>query len=1089
LSRLLFLSVFCCATACGQSWHELIATADSLQQQTDYDSALTLGRLALDQAEMELGSDDTALAQILCRLAVFNAGAENHTQSRSHGERALAIMERSLGGDHPDLAEALNLVGSGCFWLGEYDIAIANFQRAIALSESTAMPDNLEYVTSMYGIAETYRLLGRLAEAEVVFRRALERGEIELGCNHRLVVDILMGLGDTCRSAGRFQQATDFLKRALEIHGQALGLPPSVHTGILNNLAIVYQCQQDYANAESLYKKAICVQEREGGLNPADLSSLIVNLGNLYMKLGRHQEAGVQYDRALAALEPLAQSGDLRPTSDTAGAESNLTRGAHREPDLDLLYARAVAISRDINGRVYPVHVGWIVHILALYYHRLDMHAYSEKLFLRAVHIREQLLGPVSKAVATSLRRLANLYIDLGRHSEAEEVIIRSLGIWEELGGPNHPRVASSMSTLALLYMDIGRFDEAESLWLDAIAMGSSYPPSVHNALPRHMELLAGLYRMRGQDKDAKGLVFKAYEIRHKALVDNAFSLPEKHALALSNRVRKCMGLCLTSYSQLNDRNGQATEKVCDLIFQNKGMISDEILTRQQATVKESDSTTLTLAEALRNAKFQISRMFVSGPKLDVEKHRAAVDSLRVGVDKLESELTLHSASFRRSRALSDVSTDRLAALLPDIAVLVEYLRYEYYPLGSDSTIPHYLAIVLTKDAEPVIVNLGEASEVDSSVSMYREHMEYILTTGSVATATDLKEYRRISHRLYQQIWQPIETHVTGRDMVIIAPDGALNTISFAGLIGGDDAYLVESCAIHYLSAGRDLVRLNDSSATGSGLLALGNPDYDASLHDRSSSLLVPEDTVSESGYGTVEPVRSNRGELNNMTLSPLPGTRKEIQEIIAAWRRSSDEPALVYLGSAATEDRFRKEAPGKRVIHLATHGYFLDDESGQDATADEYNSEIVWLGENPLLHSGLFFAGANLHGQGADSAGVDDGILTAYEVSALDLRGTELAVLSACETGLGKIRSGEGVYGLRRAFQMAGVETVISNLWSVSDQMTAEISSQLYDRRGVSLPETIRRVQIEKIHELRRLGKVDHPVSWGAVVAYGNWR
>lgn len=1073
----------------AQDWHELIATADSLQRQTDHDSALILGKLAFDQAEAEFGSDDMVLAQILCRLADYEADAENHIQSKLHAEHALAVMERSLGDDHPGLAGALNRVGLACYWLGEYDTAIADFQRAIALSESTATPDNLDYVTSLTGIAETYRLLGRLAEAEALFKRALEGGERELGCNHRLIVDILIGLGDTCRRTGRFQQASDFLNRASEIYEQVLGLPPSVHITILNDLAIISHYRQDYAGAEFLYKKAISTQKHGGDLDHGNLSRLIVNLGNLYMTLDRHREAGVQYDRGLAVLESQALPENVRPTSNTPDAECTLQYDAHREADLDQLYARAVAISREIDGRVSPVDVGWVVHILARYYHRLGRYTYAEKLYLQSLRFREQLVGPVSKAAATSLRCLANLYIDLGRHGEAESVILRSLGIWEELGGPNHPRVASSMSTLALLYKDQGRFDEAETLLLRAIDMGRNYPPSAENACARHMESLSRLYRMGGQNAEAEELAFQAYAIRHKAFIDNASSLPEKHALALSSGVRKCLGLCLTCFSEADGEKDRRTERICDLIFQIKGMISDEILVRQQVTVSESDSLTLALAESLRSAKFRISRLFVSGPDLDIEKHGRSVDSLSVVVNDLESELSLHSASFRKRRTLSDVSTAGLSGLLPDSAVLVEFLRYDYHPRGSDSTIPRYLAAVLTDDATPVIVNLGRAYEVDSLVSAYREHMAFVSTAGTVATAPDMEEYTRISRRLHELIWQPIEEFIVGKTLALIAPDGTLNTISFAGLMAGEDTFLIESCAIHYLSAGRDLARLNDLPEAGSGLFAIGNPDYEASVLDRSSSLSAPDDTDSASGDVTERHARSNGGQLPDVILNPLPGTQKEIEEITTAWRRISDEPVVVFMGSAATEDVFRTKAPGKRVIHLATHGYFLGDERRSVTTVNGYDSEIRWFGENPLLHSGLFFAGANHHGQGADRAGVEDGILTAYEVSALDLQGTELVVLSACETGLGRILSGEGVYGLRRAFQVAGAETVISTLWSVSDQMTAEMSSKLYDRRGVSLPETIRRIQLEKIHELRRQGKVDHPISWGALVAYGNWR
>jgi CHAT domain-containing protein len=224
------------------------------------------------------------------------------------------------------------------------------------------------------------------------------------------------------------------------------------------------------------------------------------------------------------------------------------------------------------------------------------------------------------------------------------------------------------------------------------------------------------------------------------------------------------------------------------------------------------------------------------------------------------------------------------------------------------------------------------------------------------------------------------------------------------------------------------------------------------------------------------------------MTVSRLRGTRKEIQRIASGWQHSTGETAAVYLGSDATEDLFKADAPGHRVIHLATHGYFLEGRCQPEQPEGALESDIGFVGENPLLLSGLFFAGANLHGEGADSIGAEDGILTAYEVSAMDLEGTEIVVLSACETGLGKVEEGEGVYGLRRAFQMAGARTVISALWRVSDEATADMMSQLYQRKDDSVPGTMRSIQLQKINELRRNGRPDHPYTWAGFVAMGDW-
>jgi CHAT domain-containing protein len=291
------------------------------------------------------------------------------------------------------------------------------------------------------------------------------------------------------------------------------------------------------------------------------------------------------------------------------------------------------------------------------------------------------------------------------------------------------------------------------------------------------------------------------------------------------------------------------------------------------------------------------------------------------------------------------------------------------------------------------------------------------------------------------------------------------------------------------LSSGRDLVRLQDKLEPGHGLFALGDPDFNASASTRLAESPASEDTTAESAYYATRNIRSGCGSLKDIVVKPLPGTRKEVQKITSQWKAFSNEPSLVYLGTDASEENFKAEAPGSRIIHLATHGYFIEGACQPNLPQRGFDAEHGFVGENPLLLSGLLFAGANLHGQDADSALAEDGILTAYEVSAMELEGTEMVVLSACETGLGEVKEGEGVYGLRRAFQMAGARTVVSALWPVSDEVTADMMGQLYDNGDGSLPRTIRTIQLKQIAELRANSKVDHPFTWGAFIALGDWR
>jgi CHAT domain-containing protein len=325
--------------------------------------------------------------------------------------------------------------------------------------------------------------------------------------------------------------------------------------------------------------------------------------------------------------------------------------------------------------------------------------------------------------------------------------------------------------------------------------------------------------------------------------------------------------------------------------------------------------------------------------------------------------------------------------------------------------------------------------------------------------------------------------------LVLVAPDGGLNLVSFAGLMDDAGIYLVERRPIHYLSAGRDLIRLKDVETPAVGLLAMGDPDYDATVSDRLAPSGSPKDAVVGQEHDTTRSTRMGRGEFRGMKVSPLPWTRREVKRIAKAWTAARQEPVELLYGADASEDRLKAEAPGKRVIHLATHGYFLQDSSASGSTGDGAGRNLSPSVRNPLLKSGLFLAGANQRGEVSGRADVDDGILTAFEVSAMNLLGNQWVVLSACESGLGEVKAGEGVWGLRRAFQMAGARTVISALWSIPDKQTVSIMEQLYSSGDVDLARVMRLMARNEIEKIRSRGLPDHPYVWAAFVAVGDWR
>ena len=361
----------------------------------------------------------------------------------------------------------------------------------------------------------------------------------------------------------------------------------------------------------------------------------------------------------------------------------------------------------------------------------------------------------------------------------------------------------------------------------------------------------------------------------------------------------------------------------------------------------------------------------------------------------------------------------------------------------------------------------------------------------------------------------PLEAHIGDAKLVFVVPDGALNLVPFAALPSKSGRYLVQDGpVIHYLTAERDLVRDPAASQPGAGILAIGGPAFAdgssfAALNKRRDQ--IPRASTTQSGPAPLRGPTSQCQSFRSLRFNALPATRGEAQAIAGIWREfaGSDGPsanAQTLLGAEATERRVKQLGPGQRVLHIATHGFFLDQEcspvvSGTrsvgglvparpaGAAAPNNGSRRAAPPENPLLLAGLALAGANRRAAAAPDE--DDGILTAEEVASLNLEGVEWAVLSACDTGLGTITAGEGVLGLRRAFQIAGARTVIMSLWSVEDRATSEWMEALYRARlgrQLDTADAMREASLQLIRARRARGLSTSPFYWAAFVAAGDW-
>jgi CHAT domain-containing protein len=696
-------------------------------------------------------------------------------------------------------------------------------------------------------------------------------------------------------------------------------------------------------------------------------------------------------------------------------------------------------------------------------------------------------LGPDHPEVAASATNLAYVLSRSGDDEAARPLYQRALGIWEKSLGADHPKVATALVNLARLYLKTGNYQDAGPLLARALAIQEKGLGSEHPDVAVTLSSRAELAAHTGETIEAFSTAARAEAISREHLQLTVRTLPERQALAYASSLPSALDLMLRLAST-RPSDGEMSTAAWDAVIRGRAIILDEMAARHRSAGAGEAREIAELAGALASARQRLAALAVRGIRNDPpERYRRLLDQARDEKDRAERALAESSAEFRDDQSRSRIGLRDLSAALPAESALVAFVRY------TDAE-PFYLAFVLRSGTTvPAVVPLGSAAGVDRLILQWRKQLDQEAMSGRRVANRGEAAYRRVAGELRRQVWDPLLTHLSSATRVFVVPDGTLHLVSFAALPTDAPHYLVETGpVIHYLSAERDLLHTDLAEANGEGWLAVGGPAFDEPTLPR----VAPE-----------APFRGTRSacrDFHSMRFDPLPDTLKEVDEVVSLWndtRRAPGGPAPLrsamamhaetvrLTGAAASESAFKAEAPGHRILHLATHGFFL---GGRCASALDPSaaSTAKIARENPLLLSGLILAGANLRNVAAPDQ--EDGVLTAEEVAALNLSGVEWAVLSGCDTGAGEVREGEGVFGLRRAFQMAGAKTVIMSLWPVEDQATRQWMRTLYEGRlmkKLSTADAVREASLALLGDRRAKGLGAHPFYWAAFVATGDWR
>jgi tetratricopeptide (TPR) repeat protein len=1021
------------------------------QAQRDFTRAEPLFRQALAIQKKVLGENNPAYANTLNNLARLYDAQGDFTRAEPLFRQALVeIRKKDLGESHPLYASGLNTLARLYYDHSDYLRAEPLCRQALEIRKKVLGENHPDYAASLYNLASVYDKQGDYPRAEPLFRQAMELNKKIRGENHPDYAESVNALAYVYHEQGDYSQAELFYRQAMEIHKRIRGENHPDYANSLNNLGLLYKDQGDYQRAEPLLRQALEIHRKVPGENDSRYANSLNSLATLFDAQGDLLRAEPLYRRALEIRRKVL--GENHP--DYADSLNNLASLYQAQGDYlraEPLFRQASEIWHNVLGENHPRYAHSLNNLAGLYSSQGDF-LRAEPLYRRALEIRRKVLGEKHPDYALSLHNLASLYQDQADYARAEPLFRQVLETREKLLGKNHPDYAMSLHNLAGLYQEQGDYPRAEPLYRQTREIQEKLLGENHPDYALNLNNLAVLYRAQGDNSRAEPLFRKSVTIIRGHLEVTAPIESERQQLAMLQQNRHY----LDSYLSFAIASGQYSEPAYRELLAWKGMVLRR--NRLARAAAQSPELTATFMH-LQHVTTQLTHLAWTTPDPRQEANwRQRVAKLSAEKEQLEAELSARSAGYRQAKRA--VPLEDLQAALSKDSRLVDFVEYWHYsPADKKSKTKgtfesRLLGFVVAPDRPVEMVALGAMRPINEAIETWR------------ATFGMSAEGAEAARLLRERLWAPIEGKLHGAKIVLISPDGTLGRLPFGALPGKTPGtFLIEERTLAVVPVPQlipQLVQEKGRKHLRKKLLLLGNVDYDAPPAKAPEPLT---GTVAVSSNENGDRPRSEGLMLSSRSLlpgtlhfGPLPGTESEIaaiEELYKIYHHDVESDGVTPLRkSRASKEAFLAEARRHAYLHLATHGFFIEEKvrvaalGSRDARPLGDMLHGLEAGATyPALLSGLALAGANRSGKAdaGETADGNEGILTAEEIGTQNLDGVELVVLSACESGLGKQASGEGLLGLQRSFQSAGARNVVASLWPVDDQATCALMKVFY--------------------------------------------
>jgi CHAT domain-containing protein/Tfp pilus assembly protein PilF len=920
-----------------------------------------------------------------------------------------------FGIEHINTAKTINILASILLSRGDYDHAAKKFLDARSIFSRVA-PTSAQQAEISFYLGQVYRNQSKHSEADSSIREGLRlSGLLPVETDRKEYRAYgLTNLAVLYRVMGDDKRAEPLLIEAIKIQDLLKGKLNTEYASYVGSLAAVYDGLEEYTAAEPLYIEALSIYRHLFGENHPRLTTVLNNLGNYYVTLGNYASAIPLLSKALEIRTKTGTTG--QGYAETIQNLASCYKNQNQSDRADSLFGAALNVLEKQVGKVHPMYANTLQNRASLQY-QTKKYAEALSLHLEALLLLNVTPQQADEQYARMLYNTATDYLALRELVKADSLTKMALGVTKRRNGENTISYATYLFTQGQAIYQKKSVQEGIKLMEEALKKYNSvFNKNFLSMTPKQKTAFAGRWRSQ-------------YERYYSTIMDTR--------------------LALRSF---------------DIVLTQKGMLLNEYTQIASALSISNDPLVKDKVDSLLKVKSLVATQYT----LPITQ-RKNLDSLEARSETFEKDLARQSAPFRQAKQALAVRWEDVRDALKPTEAAVEFVSFPYHNGRQETDSVRYMALVLRPgDVAPQVVPLLTDEGPLRRLLARRSASSGAITYATRGSELDTDQLSR-GDSLYRLIWQPIDTLLAGAKTVWLAPSGLLHQVSFAALpYPGSVADKTDFKTPHYLA---DRYQLRQVGSTRQVAAPRTGDDTYQTL---SSATLYGGIVYDSTGQ---QPTRAGAWPY-------LPGTRREVEQI----SRFVGPKARAVTGRAATEAGFKAQSgQSPTVLHIATHGFafpdpllaLTDTSAAPDLVGANPGGATFRRIANPLFRTGLLMAGANHVWQGGRPAlGEDDGILTAYEVANLNLSNTKLVVLSACETALGDIRGSEGVFGLQRAFKMAGAGYLLTSLWPVSDEATSDLMTLFY--RNWKRHKTIRAAFAQTQLALR---KTYPPSVWAAFV------